>query len=69
MASGRRRGQKLAEKYEAYGDDAERGAAIEDQLDASYEAFADRRAQKSGAPRVEKQRRAKKYRDAASETP
>ena len=63
---GPRRGQKLAEKYEAYGDDAERGAAIEDQLDASYEAFADRRAQKSGAPRVEKQRRAKKYRDAVA---
>ncbi|KAH8053607.1 RNA methyltransferase [Aureococcus anophagefferens] len=66
FAAAQKAGGKLAEKYEAYGDDAERGAAIEDQLDASYEAYADRRAQKSGAPRVEKQRRAKKYRDAVA---
>merc|ERR1711871_1325671 len=40
--------------------------AIEDQLDSAYEAYADRRAEKTGAPRVEKQKRAKKYRDAVA---
>ena len=59
-------GEKRAANYEEYAEPSDRLEAIEDQLDNAYEAYADRRAEKTGAPRVEKQKRAKKYRDAVA---
>mmetsp|Transcript_6392 Transcript_6392/g.15603 ORF Transcript_6392/g.15603 Transcript_6392/m.15603 type:complete len:499 (+) Transcript_6392:192-1688(+) len=59
-------GAKNAANYEEYASAPDRLEAIEDQLDSAYEAYADRRAEKTGAPRVEKQKRAKKYRDAVA---
>ena len=59
-------GAKNAANYEEYASAPDRLEAIEDQLDSAYEAYADRRAEKTGAPRIEKQKRAKKYRDAVA---
>ena len=59
-------GEKRAANYEEYATPSDRLETIEDQLDNAYEAYADRRAEKTGAPRVEKQKRAKKYRDAVA---
>lgn len=59
-------GKERAALYEDYLQPEDRMEAIEDQLDTAYEAYADRRAEKSGAPRVEKNKRAKKYRDAVA---
>ena len=59
-------GAERAALYEDYLQPKDRMEAIEDQLDTAYEAYADRRAEKSGAPRVEKNKRAKKYRDAVA---
>ena len=59
-------GDKRAANYEEYATPSDRLETIEDQLDNAYEAYADRRAEKTGAPRVEKQKRAKKYRDAVA---
>jgi len=55
-------GSKQKERYEVYESHADRALAVEDQLDAAYEAFADRRAGKAGM-REERHRRAKKLRD------
>mmetsp|Transcript_29122 Transcript_29122/g.90067 ORF Transcript_29122/g.90067 Transcript_29122/m.90067 type:complete len:920 (-) Transcript_29122:19-2778(-) len=59
VVSGRK---TVAATHEYHAHPVDRSEHIEDQLDEAYEAFADRRAARDGAPREERQKRAKKYR-------